>query len=86
MENTQKAQVLYSCVLQKHNYNNSDKFDIGHGRTKVKVMARLSNFSPLNAIQNFMSHNSTSVQARKLILGVYVYLTIVYKFYKYRHA
>ena len=66
------------------NKNNSDKFDIGHCRTKVKVTARL--FSPFTAIQTFRSHNPSLVQARKLILSVYVYQVIIYKFYKYRHA
>ena len=31
--------------------NNSDKFEIGHCPTKVKVMARFLNFSPFTAIQ-----------------------------------
>ena len=52
------------------NENNSDKLDIGHYRTKVKVTARLWNL----------------VQVRKLILGVYVYLIVIYKFHKYCHA
>ena len=58
--------VKYIVVYE----NNSDKFDIGHCRTKVVVMA----------IQTVRSHNSTLVQARKLILSVYVYLIIIYKF------
>ena len=53
---------------------------------KVMVTAQLSNFSPFTAIHTVRSHNSTLVQARKLILSVYVYLIIIYKFYKYRHA
>ena len=48
--------------------NISDKFDIGHCRTKVKFTARLLNFFPFTAIQSVRSHNSTLVQARKLIL------------------
>ena len=35
--------------------NNSDKFDIGHCRTKVTVR----NFSPFTAIQPVGSNNST---------------------------
>ena len=42
-----------------------DKFDIGH-RTKIKVTARLRNFSPFTAIQTVRFYNSTMVQARKL--------------------
>ena len=66
--------------------NISDKFDIGHRWTKVKVMARLSNFSPSTAIQTIRYHNLTLVQATKLILSMYVYLILIYKFYKQRHA
>ena len=57
------------------NKNNSDKFDIGHYQTKVKVSIYCNT--------NFQVHNSTLVQARKLILSVYVYLIlIIYNFYK----
>ena len=48
----------------------------GHGAT----------FSPFTAIQTVRSHYLTLVQARKLILSVYVYLRIIYKFYKYCHS
>ena len=60
--------------------NNSHNFDIGHSRTNFKVTARLLHFSPFTAIQNVRSHNSTYVQARKLLSSVYVYLIIIYKF------
>ena len=56
--------------------NNSNKFDIGHRRTKVKVMVRLLKFSLFTPIQTVRSHNSTLVQARKLVLSMYVYLVI----------
>ena len=46
--------------------------------------ATLKFFSPFTAIQTFSSHNLTLVQARKLILSMYV--VIIYKFYKYCHA
>ena len=55
---------------------------IGHCLTNVNVMARLK-FFPITAIQTVRSHNSTLVQSRKLILSVYVYLIIIYKFNKY---
>ena len=41
--------------------NISDKFEIGHDRIKVKVTARLPNFSPFTTIQTIRSHNSTLV-------------------------
>ena len=66
--------------------NISDKFDIGHCQAKVKVTAQLLNFSSFTTIQTIRSHNSTLAQARKLILSVYFYLILIYKFYKYYHA
>ena len=66
--------------------NKSDKFNIGHRRTKVKVMVRLGKFSPFKAIQTVTSHNSTLVQARKLILSINVLVVIINKVYKYTHA
>ena len=66
--------------------NISDKFDIEHCRTKVKVTARLRNFSPCTTIQTVRSHNSTLVHAGKLILSMYVHLILIYKIYEYRHA
>ena len=62
------------------NKNNSEKFDWalsdqgqGHGTT-------------LKFFSIYCNINSTLVQARKLILDVYVYWIIIYKFYKYGHA
>ena len=66
--------------------NISDKFDIGHCWTKVKVTVPLRNFSPFTAIQTVRSHDSTLVEARKLILSMYVHLILKYKIYEYRHA
>ena len=64
--------------------NISHKFEIGHCHTKVKVTAQLRNFSPLTTIQTVRSHNSTLVQAGKLIL-ISSFDTI-HKIYEYRHA
>ena len=64
--------------------NISDKFDIGHCQTKVKVTAPLRNCSPFTSIQTVTSHNSTLVQARKLMLSMYPVCS--YKIYQYRHA
>ena len=64
--------------------NNSDEFDIEHHRIKVKV--GLPKFSPFTTIQTVRSYNSTLVQARKLILSMYVHPILIYKIYEYRHA
>ena len=66
--------------------NISDKFDIVHCQTKFKVTVPLLNFSPFTATQTVRPHNSTLVQARKLILSMYVHLILIYKIYEYRHA
>ena len=59
--------------------NSSDEFDIEHHRIKVKVTVGLQMFSPFTTIQTVTSCNSTLVQARKLILSMYVYLIVIYK-------
>ena len=66
--------------------NISDKFDIGHCRTKVKVTVRLRNLSPFTTIQTVRYHNSTLVQAGMLILSMYVYLKLIYNIYDYCNA
>ena len=52
----------------------------------VCVLNDNSNFSPFTTIQTVRFHNSTLVQARKLIITEYVYLIRIYKFYEYRHV
>ena len=66
--------------------NSSDEFDIEHHRIKVKVTVGLQKRSPFTTIQTIRSYNSIFVQARKLILSMYVYLIVIYKIYKYCHA
>ena len=66
--------------------NISDEFDIGLCLTKVKVTARLRNFSPFTTMQTVRSHNSTLVQGRKPILSMHVHLIILHNIYEYRHA
>ena len=68
--------------------NISDKFDIGHCGTKVKVTVRLQNFSPFTTIQTVRSHNSTLVQAGRPILSMYVHVIglLIYKTDEYRHT
>ena len=66
--------------------NSSDKFDCGHYRIKVKVTAGIQAVFPFTAMQTVRSYNLTLVQARKLILSIYVHLILIYKIYEYRHA
>ena len=66
--------------------DSADKFDIGHCQTKVKVTAGVQTVFPFTAIQTVRSYNSTLVQARKLILSMYVHLILVYNIYEYHHA
>ena len=66
--------------------NSSEKFDIVHHRIKVKVTVGLQKFSPFTTILTVRSYNSTLVQARKLILSMYVHLIVLYKIYEYRQA
>ena len=70
--------VVYENIL--------DKFDNWHCRIKIKVPVGLLNFSPFTAIQTTRSYNSTLVEARKFILGMYVHLIIIHNIYEYRHA
>ena len=66
--------------------NSSDCLDTEHYQIKIKVNAGLQTFSPFTTIQTISTNNSTFVQAGKLILSMYVYLTVIYKIYEYRHA
>ena len=66
--------------------NSSDEFDIELRRIKVKVTVGVQKFSPFTTIQTFRSHSSTLVQARNLILRLYVHLILIYKIYECRHA
>ena len=66
--------------------NSSDEFDIELHRIKVKVTVGIQKFSPFTTIQNVRSYSSTLVQARNLILSMYLYLILIYKIYKCRHA
>ena len=66
--------------------NSSDKFDIELRQIKVKVTVGLQKFSPFTTIQTVRSYSSTLVQARNLILSMYVHLILIYKIYECRHA
>ena len=61
--------------------NISDKFDIGHCRTKVKVTVRLQIFSPFTAIQ--LSGPITQLWYK---LGNLYHLILIYKTYECRHT
>ena len=61
-------------------YENSlDKFNIDQGQGRC----RPSKVSQFTTIQTVKFYNSTLVQARKLILSMYVYLILMYKIYEY---
>ena len=77
--NTKSA---YTVVYE----NSSDEFDIELHRIKVKVTVGIQKFSPFTTIQTVRSYSSTLVQARNLILSVYLHLITIYKINEYRHA
>ena len=66
--------------------NSSDEFDIELHRIKVKVTVGVQKFSPFTTMQTVRSYSSTLVQARNLILSIYLHLILIYKIYECRHA
>ena len=66
--------------------NSSDEFDIELRRIKVKVTVGVQKFSPFTTIQTVRSYSSILIQARNLILSMYVHLVQIYKIYECRHA
>ena len=66
--------------------NSSDEFDIELHWIKVKVTVGVQKFSPFTTIQTVRSYSSTLVQARNLILSIYLHLILIYKIYECRHA
>ena len=66
--------------------NSSDELDIELHRIKVKVTVSVQKFSPFTTIQTVRSYSSTLVQARNLILSIYLHLILIYKIYECRHA
>ena len=66
--------------------NSSDEFDIELRQIKVKVTVGVQKFSPFTTIQTVRSYSSTLVQARNLILSMYLHLILIHKIYKCRHA
>ena len=65
--------------------NSPDEFDIEHHQIKVKVTVGLQNVL-IYTMQTVRSYYLTLVQARKLILSMYVQLIVIYKIYEYRQA
>ena len=66
--------------------NSSDEFDIELHRIKVKVTVGVQKFSPFTTILTVGSYSSTLVQARNLILSIYLHLIPIYKINECRHA
>ena len=66
--------------------NSSDKLDIELHRIKAKVTVGVQKFSPFTTIQTVRSYSSTLVQARNLILSIYLHLILIYKINECRHA
>ena len=66
--------------------NSSDEFDIELHRIKVKVTVGVQKFSPFTTIQTVRSYSSSLVQARNLILSIYLHLILIYKINECRHA
>ena len=66
--------------------NSSDEFDIDLHRIKVKVTVGVQKFSPFTTIQTVRFYSSSLVQARKLILSIYLHLILIYKINECRHA
>ena len=66
--------------------NSSDEFDIELHRIKVKVTVGIQKYSPFTTIQTVRPYSSTLVQARNLILSIYLHLILIYKIYECRHA
>ena len=61
--------------------NRSDEFDIELRRIKVKVSVGVQMCSQFTTIQIVRSYSSTLVQARNLILSMYIHLILIYKIY-----
>ena len=77
---SRNTKLEYIVVYEK----SSDEFDIR--RIKVKVTVGVQKFSPFTTIQTIRSYSSTLVQARNLILSMYLHLTLIYKNFECRHA
>ena len=79
---SRKTKLEYIVEYEK----NSDEFDIELRQIKVKVTVGVQQFFPFTTIQTVRSYSSIVVQARNLILSMYLHLILIYKIYKCRHA
>ena len=70
---TRNWNTLYIVVYE----NSSGEFDIELCRIKVKVTVGVQKFSIFTTIQTVRSYSSTLVQARNLILSMYVHLILI---------
>ena len=77
---SRKTKSEYIVVYE----NSSDEFDIELHRVKVTVDVK--KFSTFTTIQTVRSYSSHLVQARNLILSIYLHLILIYKIYECRHA
>ena len=75
--------IVYYFVVYE---NSSDEFNIELHRIKVKVTVGVQTFSPFTTIQTVRSYSLTLIQARNLILSIYLYLILIYKIYECRYA
>ena len=68
-------------------YENSlDEFNIELHQIMVNVTVGIQIFSPFTTIQTIRSYSLSLVQARNLILSMYVHLVLIYKIYECPHA
>ena len=63
--------------------NSSDQFNIELHRIKVKVTVGVQKFTTIETVRFY---SSTLVQARNLILSIYLHLILIYKINECRHA
>ena len=57
--------------------NSWDEFDVELHRIRVKVTVGVQKFSPFTTVQTARSYSSTLVQARNLILSIYLHLILI---------
>ena len=70
--------VCFCMITQK-------EIDVGT-RNSLDEFVGVQKFSPFTTIQTVRSYSSTLVQARNLILSMYLHLILIYKIYECRHA
>ena len=66
--------------------NSSDEFDIELRRIKVKVTVDIQNCPHWKTVQTVRPYISSLVEARNLILSMYVHLVLIYQIYECHHV